>query len=379
LIVRQFLDWVETAPAGRRGEAAFALGRALLMAGVDDPSRDAMEAAVTVLVEHPQADVRLALAYALCGETTAPRHIIAALATDQVNVAAVVLARSPLFLDAELIAAITDGAPALRLAIAARPGVSPAVSAALAAADDREVCLALLANPSAAIDRATFRHIVERYAADGAVADQVRARADLPVEVHQMLVRRLADLLGGLAVSRAWLGEARAGQITREACDRATVAMAAAADAAALPALVEHLRATGQLTTALLLRAVCAGNLVFFEVALAALAGVPAERVAALVRGGRLNALRAVYDKAGLPRLAFDAFAVALGTFRRVAEGEVAAGGRYGVTRRVAEAVLDRYGPDADQEAMELAAMLRRIADDQAREAAHDYVRASAA
>ena len=142
--------------------------------------------------------------------------------------------------------------------------------------------------------------------------------------------------------------------------------------------LVEHLRVTGQLTTALLLRALCAGNVRFFETALAVLSGMPEGRVASLVRAGRANALQAVYARAGLPMVAFDAFIAALETCKRMAER----GGpsdRYRFTREMVENVLSRYHDITDGEVNELMTMLRRFAADQAREAARDYARMATA
>jgi uncharacterized protein (DUF2336 family) len=191
-----------------------------------------------------------------------------------------------------------------------------------------------------------------------------------------MLVLRLSDALGNLTVVRAFLPAERVQAVTRDACDRATVAIAAETEQEELPALVEHLRVTGQLTTALLLRAVCAGNVAFFETALAILARAPEERVASLVRAGRRAALRAIYAKAGLPALAFDAFTAALDTWRRFDAQGAAAEDRYRFTRAVVEAVLERYSAITDGEMNELAAMLRRFAADQAREAARAYVAA---
>jgi uncharacterized protein (DUF2336 family) len=179
-------------------------------------------------------------------------------------------------------------------------------------------------------------------------------------------------------VVKSWVPDDRARVLTRDACDRATVALAAESETEELPALVEHLRVTGQLTTALLLRAVCAGNVALFEAALSILARVPEARVASLVRAGRASALRAVYAKAGLPAMAFEAFLAGLQTWRRITEQ----GGprdRYRFTRHMVEAVLSRYRDITDGEMNELTAMLRRFAADQAREAARDYVRAATA
>jgi uncharacterized protein (DUF2336 family) len=378
MIVRDFLIWMETAPAERRAEAAHALARAYLYADVDEETRSAMEAALTLLLDDPAADVRVALADSLGSSEAAPRHIIVSLATDQADVAELVLARSPLFIDAELVDIAAAVTGRLQAAIARRPVVSQTVAASLAEVGDREACLTLLANGGAAIARISFRRIAERFADDFELRNALLAREDLPADVHQRIVRAVGDQLGALIVRKAWVPESRAKAVTREACDRATVAIAAETETEELTALVEHLRVTEQLTTALLLRAVCAGNVAFFETALAALSGAPHARVTSLVRAGRIAALRAAYNKAGLPPLAFDAFAAALDTWRRIA----AEGGpkdRYRFTRQMVDAVIARYANITDGEVNELATMLRRFAADQARDAARDFAKAAVA
>ena len=63
MIVREFLIWIEQAPAPRRAEVAHALARAYLYGEVDDDeTRSEMEAALTLLLDDESSDVRLALA-----------------------------------------------------------------------------------------------------------------------------------------------------------------------------------------------------------------------------------------------------------------------------------------------------------------------------
>jgi uncharacterized protein (DUF2336 family) len=172
--------------------------------------------------------------------------------------------------------------------------------------------------------------------------------------------------------------EERAAALTREACDRATVAIAAETADEELAALVEHLRVTGQLTTALLLRTLCAGNLAFFAAALAVLSGLPEARAQAIVGSGRAAALGALYARAGLPPAAFDAFTAAIETCRSI-EAEGGPADRYQFSRKMVDGVLARYAEITDGELNELMAMLRRFAADQAREAARDYAAVIAA
>src|SRR5579871_1172818 len=334
----EFLTWAETAPADRRADAAHALARAFLHSGVDEETRSAMEAVLTVLLDDCSPDVRYALADALGGSGAAPRHIILSLATDQEEIAALVLSRSPVFIDSELVDIVAAVSETLQAAIAARPQVSGAVAAAISEVGDRRACARLIENQAAAIARISLRRLADRFGDEPEMRERLLARPGLPPDVHQLLVQRVSDALGELVTARAWVSEGRARQVTSEACERATVAIAAESQSEELPALVEHLRITGQLTTALLLRAVCAGNIALFETALAALARVPETRVRSLVRAGRMSALKPIYVKAGLPMVAFTAFAAALDTCRRIAE-EGGPADRYRFTRHMVEGV----------------------------------------
>jgi uncharacterized protein (DUF2336 family) len=376
--VGDFLRWAESVPPVYRAEAARTLARAFFDERTAEDTRHAIEAALTILLDDASPDVRRALADALGDSPEAPRHIVLALAADQAEIAATVLARSPVFIDEELVDIVGAADERLQVAIASRADLSGAVSAALAEVGEREACRALIANERARVARISLRRMAERFGDEPAMRELMLGRRALPSDVRQLLVRRLSDALGDLVTARSWVPAERAKKITGDACDRATVALAAETECEDLPALVEHLRITGQLTTALLLRAVCAGNVALFETALAVLARVPETRVTGLVRAGRTSSLRAVYAKAGLPAVAFDAFAAALDTCRRIAE-EGGPRDRYRFTRHMVEAVLARYHRITDGEMNELTAMLRRFAADQAREAARELARGSRA
>jgi uncharacterized protein (DUF2336 family) len=374
--VREFLDWMETAPAGQRADAAAALARSYLRGDDDEDALVAMEATLTVLLDDGSPDVRYALADALAASPYTPRHVIISLAADETEIAALVLQRSPVLIDAELVEIVAAASTPLQVAVASRPIVSSTVCATVAEVAEEEACLALLDNPGSEIAGISYRRIAQRFSDNSTVRDALLGR-DIPPDVQQMLIHHVSQALASLDLVRTWVPDARARALSRDVCDRATVSIAAESSREDLPALVEHLRVTGQLTTALLLRAVCAGNVEFFEASLAALAHVPQHRIESLVRTGKVSGLRAAYGKAGLPPIAFDAFVAALDTWHRLA-GEGGPSDPYRFTVQMVDAVLARYDSITDGEMNELAAMLRRFAADQAREAARDFARAAA-
>jgi uncharacterized protein (DUF2336 family) len=370
MIVRQFLHWVRTAPAGVRAEATGALARAYLYSDLSPEDRDAAEGAMTTLVDDPSPLVRQSLAEALAASPDAPHAVIHALAADHGDIAAVVLARSPLFIDAELVdlVAMSDGG--LQGAIASRAPLQCAVAAAIAEVGGPEACLIAIENPYAEIAPASIARMVERFGHLGAIREALFARPDLPLAARQTLVRMLSGLLADFVADRAWLGRERAQQVVREACEKATVTIAAVGGSDTRP-LIRHLRASGQLNAGLVLRALLSGNMGMFEDALAELSELPLRRVQALLHDRGHAGFRAVFDKAGLPASTYVAFREALTAIREAYDnGEFLGMSR--LKRRMVERVLTSC-ERSDLDVEPLLILLRRFAVEAAREDARIY------
>jgi uncharacterized protein (DUF2336 family) len=371
---RDFLVWSRSASASRRAEAAAALAHAYLFGDVDETIRSNLETAITVLLDDPAPTVRFALADSLANSPDAPRHVILSLAGDQTEIAAIVLSRSPVFLDSELVDLVGAMSDALQNAIASRPRLSAGVSAALTELGTDEACATLLANPGAEIAGISLDRLAQRFGDRPEFRNALLERDDLPIAVRHNLIRGLSEALGNLVQHKDWLDPERALMVAQEACDQATVAIAAESARDDLVALAEHLRVTQQLTTSLLLRTLCAGNLGFFAAALSVLTRMPEQRIKAIVVDRHITAFGAVYRRAGLPERAFDAFATGVRTCRHHTGEEVDPGRRYHYTRRVVDEVLARFEEISDSEMNELTAMLRRFSAEAGRAAAREYV-----
>ncbi len=298
MIVRRFLLWARTASAADRADGIAALSRAYLYSDLGDAERHDALTAFAAALDDPSPLVRRAMADAFGGSPDAPRHIVTALAGDQPDIAALVLGRSPLFCDWDLVDAAATGCAAIRQAIAGRPLVSSAVAAALVEVGDAGVAAALAANPGAVFAETTFLRVIARFGEDGAVREALTGRRDLPVAARQALTAAAAKALSSFTIGLGWMQAERGARIAREANERATVALASSADAAAL---VDHLTDTDQLTPALLLRGLMSGADAFVEAALARLSGFSPQRVRALVADRRTSGFAGFYRRTGLP------------------------------------------------------------------------------
>ena len=369
MIVRQFLHWVRTAPSGDRAEASSALARAFLYSNLTESDRAAAEDAMIMLLDDPSPLVRLALAEVFASNENAPVIVVHALAADQPDVAAPVLRYSPLLLDADLVEAVATGETGRQVAIASRSGLPRSVSAAIAEVGCAEACLVLLENEDAETVPFSLDRIVERFGHLAAIRDVLLARQDLPAPTRQALVVKLSETLADFVTAREWLTEDRARRITREACEKATVALVAESPANEVRPVIRHLRESGQLTAGLLLRSLLSGHSEMFEGALAELASLPIARVIGIIHDRRGAGLRALYDKAGLPVSSFPAFREALEAMREEGFAMEPRGASH-LKRRIVERVLTRCESEAPGEIQPLFTLLRRYAAEAAREEA---------
>src|SRR5436853_3455480 len=369
MIVRHFLQWVRTAEAAERAEATSALARAYLYSDLSHDDRIGAEGAMIMLLDDPSPLVRRALADALGSSRDALATVVHALVNDQPDIAMLVLERSPLLLDSDLVDALAVGSADVQTAIARREMLPRSISAAIAEVGSAEACLTLIENSGAEIAAFSLDRIVERFGHLAAIRESLLAWPDLPAALRQILLVKLSETLAGFVVARNWMEEGRAQRIAQEACEKATVILAAEFESVEVSPLIGHLRATGQLTAGLVLRSLLSGNLDFFEQALSELTGLPPSRVSALLHDRRGAGFKAVYDRAGLPASVYPAFHAAIHAMHEIGL-QAEPGGNTRLRRRMVERVLTSCAGMPAGEVEPLMTLLRRYATEAAREEA---------
>ena len=369
MIVRHFLDWVRTAPAGQRAEATSALARAYLYSDLSPDDAAAAEGAMLMLLDDASPLVRRALADALAASPNAPPAVVMALAADQPQIAAPVLALSPLFVDADLVDAVATGDGSVQIAIASRAALPSPVAAAIAEVGSAEACLVMAENGGAEVATFSVDRVVERFGHLAAIREALLARADIAPATRLTLVAKVSETLVDFVAACQWLDVKHAQRIAREACEKATVTLAANTPSTQMRSLIHHLRMSGQLTAGLILRALLSGNVVLFEEALAELTEMPVQRVSNLIHDSGNAGLRALFAEAGLPPSTYPAFKEAIEAMR---EGGLILepGGAARLKRRMIERVLTRCENEDIGDLAPLLTLLRRFATEAAREEA---------
>lgn len=368
MIVRRFLLWARTAPAEARASGAAALAGAYLRSGMSDEDRREAETALLALIDDPAPCVRRAIAEEMAASPRTPRALAIGLIADQSDVAALVLANSPVLGEADLVDAAAVGDVLAQRAVALRRCLPGSVAAALAEVGCEEALLTLAGNRTAEIPDFSFARMMERHGDNGALREALLERADLPPGLRQAIAARVSDALAQFVSGCGWLTPERSARLARESTERVAVALAAGGQASDAPAIVEVLRATGRLTAGLILRSLLSGEPALAEAAFVSLSELPAGRVAALLRDRRGAGLRALCRKAGLPQALEPAFTAAILALNSRGFDTVAT--RQGLDRGLLAAVLQACdgmeGPEADA----LMALLRRLDAEAARDEA---------
>ncbi|MBO6639919.1 MAG: DUF2336 domain-containing protein [Roseitalea sp.] len=338
MIVQHFLKWKDSANVARRTAAASALARAYLTSDLDLDDRVAAEAALTLLLDDPSPKVRFALAEALASSVHAPAQIVTALVHDQIDIASIVIARSPVVRDGDLIERARSSPEALQCVIAGRAEVSQPLALALTRHGSAASAIVLIANANARLCRQCRMFIVERHGSDASVRGALLDCPDLEADLRYRLMKAAGRALADSPFLRGLAGSETADHLISESEQKAVCALLATVDASASDALVDTMRDHGDLTTVLLVRAACRGQIDFLASVLSDLAEVPLQRVTSILVNERSNQLRALLTNAGLADSIQPVLVHAVGLWRDVAVGRTVAGVQE-VTRRIIERI----------------------------------------
>ena len=365
MLIKQFLEWFTQASAAERVEAADALCEAYLAGymAVEDP-RDT-EAALALILDDPSPAVRCVLADAFGSSERAPRHLIISLCYDQHEISVPVLARSPLLTDADLIDCLSVGDALTQMAVATRAGLSRSVCATLCEVGCVEAAMMLAKNDLCDIPAFSFARLADRFGDDARLRDVLLNRADLPLVIRHALVIKVSEHLTEMVCRGQWMTRTRVERLLEEARQAATVLLLGAAAADEVGELVEHMRAKGELTPALLLRALLSRDFSLFEAAMTSLSGLPARRVHALLHGRSMTGFNALYRRAKMPASLEKAFRIAVEGVLTLGSA-VAFGEEPRLSTPLIQSVLLACSVDADDS--RIMGLLRRLEAESMRE-----------
>jgi len=296
-----------------------------------------------IMVRDAEVRVREALSANLRVNPRLPHDVAVSLARDVDSVALPILSASEVLTADDLLEIISSqGSPARLEAVAGRTSVDARVSDAIVQHGSETVVAKLLANPGASFAEPTLHKVVDKFGHSEAVQEPLVHRATLPITITERLVTRVAEHLRTHLLSHHKVSADIALELVLQTRERATVGLAMGVSEESLKALVAQLQDNNRLTSSLVIRAICMGNLRFFEHALAALAGLPIDNTRVLIHDPGHRGLKTLWYKSRLPDGGYPAALAALSVIAQTElDGRDLDPERY--ARRIIERILTQY------------------------------------
>ena len=295
-----------------RAEVAGKLG-----SEIDNPALTAHELElaqdiVRAMARDVEVAVRASLSQSLRRAERLPHDVAVRLAQDVDAVSLPILAHSTVLTDDDLTAIVSAGSTSKQEIIAARPHVSEKVADSLISVAGEKVVATLMGNAGARINEGSLQKAVDRFSTSDTVKEKMVHRASLPPAITERLVDIVSNNLKNYLVQHHDMKPGMATDIVMQSRERAIIGMSSGTSEAELEKLVAQMYHNRRLTPSLVLRALCMGDIAFFESSIACMANVPVVNARILIHdGGRLG-LKSIYDKAALPPRLLPAIRVAI-------------------------------------------------------------------
>jgi uncharacterized protein (DUF2336 family) len=253
-------------------------------ADLSDEQRAIAEDIFRAMVKDVEVRVREALADSLKDNPNVPNDVAKSLASDVGEVAMPFVKSSMALSDSDLMEIIATRGADIQTAVASRENVSSGVADALADTGNEDVVATLVANEGADISDKTMGKVLDEFGDSEKVSGSMAQRKQLPIGIAERLVNLVSENLREHLVTHHSLSSDVAMDLVLASRERATIGLLdQGAKAPDVMQLVQQLVKNNRLTPTIIVRAICMGDLNFFETALAVKAGIPVSNAYQLI------------------------------------------------------------------------------------------------
>ncbi len=280
-----------------------------------------------LLLKDTEIKVRKLMAETLKSNMEVPHDIIWALANDKEEISVPILQFSYVLSEEDLIAIVraTQEHPKLK-AVARRETLSKEVSHALIEKRQHEVTRELLSNRGAVIADSSMDLILEEFAGENSILEELVHRGGLPYAFAERLFSTVSDSLKKQLTQRYNVAKKTAEDTAQSARETAVLQFISPwMSQSDIDHLVDEMHRNKRLTDSVIIRSLCIGDLRFFETAIAKRVGIPVSNARILLIDPGPLGFKALYESSGLP----PSFYEAIRTMLRIALEET----RYGSYR----------------------------------------------
>jgi uncharacterized protein (DUF2336 family) len=265
-----------------------------------------------ILARDVEAKVRASVSRGLRNSALLPRDLARRLADDIDVVALPVLAESVVLTDDDLVELVRAGSGRKQETIAARADLTETVSDALIDHAGEPAVAVLMDNHTARISDQGFDNAITRFPGSDRIKNAMVFRPTLPMKVSERLVAMVSHELQRHLVKAHALPSSLASDILHRAREHAIIRLSMGASEDELTGMVRQMHVCGRLTPTIITRALCTGDIAFFEAAMAIKSGVPVANAQTLIHDPGHGGLVALLRKVGMPEHLFDTICFAI-------------------------------------------------------------------
>lgn len=296
-----------------RSQTTAAVAAEFAHGGMTERERRVAVGILEIMARDVEQQVRESLSEQVKNCPFLPHSLALTLAQDIDTVSLPVIQLSSVLDDNDLLAIIAGGSTEKQIAVAKRKSVSPKVSDRLVETNNENVVGALLANDGAQISEASYSKVVERFPENKKIQTLLTDRPTLPLGVVERLITMVSLELRERIINRHDFPAELADKIVTQGREGAlTRSMSGESRVNEIEGLILRLKSKGQLSPTLILRALCEGDLQFFDAAIGALAGVSASKARPFIYERGAGGLRMIFRNTGLPTEMFRAVNIAI-------------------------------------------------------------------
>jgi uncharacterized protein (DUF2336 family) len=287
-----------------------------------DEEKDVAGDILFLLAEDIELNVRTTLAEHIKHSPDIPRSIATKLAKDVKQVAIPILQYSPVLTEEDLVNIIRSTKDASKLlAITKRNKIGSPVSDALVNTENGEVVQWLLKNNSAEIAEESLIKAFTLFKENEAVLKTLVNYGELSSALAERMISIVTDTIRDELAEKYGLSGALSNKISQDVREDALLdATSAPGNKDSAVAMAQHLFLQKELGPSVVLKALCRGELVFFEAGLARLSGIPLENAKKLITDPAGEGFKALYKAAKMPDSMFEATTILLRLAAEISE-----------------------------------------------------------
>lgn len=285
-----------------RSKTAAKIGEFFTEGALSATERRTAEEIFRLMIKDLEVSVRKSLSHSIRLSKDLPHDIAVTMANDVADVALPIISFSDLLTDEDLLAIVANKTEDYQVAVASRAVVSEYVSEALISTGNETVVAHLVANDGAAVNEVTMSRVLDTYGHVQKISNPMANRKTLPLGIAERLVNLVSTKIRDHLVTHHDLSADMAMDLLLDSRERATLHLLDGDDDAPdVVALVDQLYNNKRLSDSIVLRALCMGDISFFEAALARKANISVANAYQLIHDRGQTGLERLFEKAQMP------------------------------------------------------------------------------